>query len=190
MEIKYQQFFSDDDFWLLRKHIKEIYDKSVNYIVTSAKPLRILEIGPSETVWFEGLDTNWVKNNAKQLGHRYSSFDVCGDVDVVGTIENCPQLKDSEFDVVICLSVLEHVRDIFSASKELSRIIKPGGKLYMETPFLWRIHGPVPDYWRISEYAYEFLFGKDFEYTLDTCPENQFGKNSYPLSYNAVMTKR
>lgn len=186
--VEYQKFFSDDDFYLLRKHIKEIYDQSVEYIQKSDKNLNILEIGPSDKVWFEGLETNWIKNNSKNIGHSYTSFDVCGDVDCIGTIEKCP-FKDSQFDVVIALSVLEHVQDIFSASKELSRITKSGGKVFLETPFLWRIHGPVPDFWRISEYAYQFLFQDNFDIQLDTFPKNQFGKNSYPLSYNAVLKK-
>lgn len=186
--VEYQKFFSEDDFYLLRKHIKEIYDQSVEYIQKSDKKLNILEIGPSDKVWFEGLETNWIKNNSKNIGHSYTSFDVCGDVDYIGTIEKCP-FKDSQFDVVIALSVLEHVQDIFSASKELSRITKSGGKVFLETPFLWRIHGPVPDFWRISEYAYQFLFRDNFNIQLDTFPKNQFGKNSYPLSYNAVLEK-
>ena len=82
-----------------------------------------------------------------------------------------------------------HVPDIFNASKELSRITKSGGKVFLETPFLWRIHGPVPDCWRISEYAYKFLFEKNFDIDIDTFPKNEFGKNSYPLSYNVILDK-
>jgi len=186
--VKYQKFFSNDDFFLLRTHIKEIYEQSVEFIKSSEKKLNILEIGPSDKVWFEGLETNWIKNNSKNIGHSYTSFDTCGDVDCIGSIEKCP-FMDSQFDVVIALSVLEHVPDIFNASKELSRITKSGGKVFLETPFLWRIHGPVPDCWRISEYAYKFLFEKNFDIDIDTFPKNEFGKNSYPLSYNVILNK-
>jgi SAM-dependent methyltransferase len=188
-KIKYQTFFSDDDFYHLRKHIKEIYDEAVNYIQNSKEKLTILEVGPSDTVWFDGLDTKWLKDNCKKLGHNYITLDVFGDVDYVGSIENCDFFEDNKFDVVILLSVLEHVENIFGASKEISRITKSGGKVFLETPFLWRIHGPVPDYWRLSEYAYKYLFSENFNIEIDTYPKNEFGKNSYPLSYNVILDK-
>ena len=189
-KIKYQKFSSNDDFYLIRKHIKTIYDQATNHIRTSSRKLNILEIGPSDKIWFKGMETNWIKYNSKKIGHNYISFDVCGDVDYIGTIEKCPCFNDSEFDVILLISVLEHVRDIFSASKELCRITKPNGLIFIETPFLWRIHGPIPDYWRLSEYAYEYLFGENFKIDINTFPENELGKNSYPLSYNVVLRKK
>ena len=115
---------------------------------------------------------------------------VVGQVDQIGSIEDCSTFFSNEtFDVVIALSVLEHVENIFKASEEITRIVKRGGKVFLETPFLWRIHGPVPDYWRISEYAYTSMFSKNFNIDIDTFPENEFGKNSYPLSYNVILDK-
>ena len=104
--IKYQKFFSDDDFYLLRKHIKEIYDQATNHIRKSKSKLNILEIGPSDKVWFKGMETNWIEYNSKKIGHNYTSLDICGNVDYIGSIEECPYFEDSKFDVILLLSVL------------------------------------------------------------------------------------
>lgn len=184
-----QKFFSEDDFYFLRQHIKEVYDQASEYIKNSDRKLKILEIGPSTTTHFEEFRVDWIGKNAKNLGHEYATFDICGNVDYIGTIENC-EFEDETFDVVIALSVLEHVRDIYGASKELSRITKIGGKVFLETPFMFKVHGPLPDYWRISEYVYEFLFSDTFDIQLDSMPKNEFGKNSLALSYTAVMNKK
>jgi hypothetical protein len=184
-----QKFFSEDDFYLLRQHIKEVYDQASEYIKKSDKKLKILEIGPSTTSHFDEFEVDWIGKNAKHLGHDYVTFDICGDVDYIGTIEDC-EFQNETFDVVIALSVLEHVKDIYSAAKEITRITNKNGKVFLETPFMFKVHGPVPDYWRISEYVYEFLFSDTFHIDLDSMPKNQFGKNSLALSYNAVMTKK
>jgi len=47
--------------------------------------------------------------------------------------------EDRSFDVVICSEVIEHVCNHVAAIKELSRILKPGGYLFLSTPNMMRI---------------------------------------------------
>jgi len=186
-----QQFFSEDDFYFLRQHIKEVYDEACSYIKKSDKILNILEIGPCRQIHFPGLEVDWIEKNASFLGHNYKTFDICGDVDYQGSIEDCKVFfKDETFDVIIILSVLEHVEDIYSAVEELSRICKPEGRIFIETPFMFKVHGPVPDYWRLSEYAYRYFFSNKFEINMSSYPKNAFGKNSSALSYGATLIKK
>jgi len=42
--------------------------------------------------------------------------------------------KDSFFDFVVSLAVLEHVEDVFSVVQEAYRVLKPGGVAYFEVP--------------------------------------------------------
>ena len=44
-------------------------------------------------------------------------------------------MKDDTFDTIICYHILEHVKDDLKAMKELFRVLKPGGKVYIQTPF-------------------------------------------------------
>ena len=56
-------------------------------------------------------------------------------VDVVCFGENLP-FGDEVFDGVICLNVLEHVRDPFKVVSELLRVVKVGGKVIIDWPFM------------------------------------------------------
>jgi ubiquinone/menaquinone biosynthesis C-methylase UbiE len=43
--------------------------------------------------------------------------------------------EDSSFDVVVCLEVLEHLRDYRRALSEIRRVLKPSGKLIASIPY-------------------------------------------------------
>lgn len=43
--------------------------------------------------------------------------------------------EDASFNAVICFHVLEHIPDDKKAMQELFRILKPAGKIYIQTPF-------------------------------------------------------
>jgi SAM-dependent methyltransferase len=66
-------------------------------------------------------------------------------------------LVDQSFDYVVCTEVLEHTLQPFNAVNEMWRLLKPGGKLFVSTPFNFRIHGPLPDCWRFTEYGLRAL---------------------------------
>jgi len=61
---------------------------------------------------------------------------------VQGNAEHLP-LKAEQFDLVLCLDILEHLEHPDKAVKELHRILKPGGMLICTVPawqFLWSEH--------------------------------------------------
>jgi SAM-dependent methyltransferase len=53
-------------------------------------------------------------------------------------------------DLVVCVSVLEYVHDPARVVAELTRVLKPGGVLYLSTPFVFPYHGPPADRFRFS----------------------------------------
>jgi len=124
--------------------------------------------------WFKG-------KNYKAAGYRPRmefGEDNCDlDLDVCAI-----DLPDESFDCVICLEVLEHVTDPFAAARELKRILRPGGALFLTVPFLDGYHGhedsgsgshdSFPDYWRFTHQGLERLFGdlKDLQVTPLTGP--------------------
>lgn len=65
-------------------------------------------------------------------------------------------LPDASVDAFVCISVLEHVFDIHAAVREITRTLKPGGKLLLVVPFGFPHHDEV-DYWRLSADAYPRL---------------------------------
>lgn len=60
-------------------------------------------------------------------------------LDIVSDIVSIP-LPDASVDAVMCTEVLEHVPDPVAAIKELSRLLKPGGRLLITAPFASLTH--------------------------------------------------
>lgn len=58
----------------------------------------------------------------------------------------------SQFDVVICAELLEHVPDPRPVLEQAHRVLKPGGSLLITAPFLYRIHGHPYDYGRYTDH--------------------------------------
>lgn len=81
--------------------------------------------------------------------------------DVLGVAEEMP-FRDACFDAVICLNVLEHVKDPFKAAREIARVLKPGGALYCVVPFLQPLHGYPHHYYNMTGQGLMSLFAAHF----------------------------
>jgi SAM-dependent methyltransferase len=57
---------------------------------------------------------------------------------------------DSAFDVVLLRGVLEHVRSADTVLSEVRRVLKLGGLVYVEVPFLQPFHASPEDYRRFT----------------------------------------
>jgi SAM-dependent methyltransferase len=79
-------------------------------------------------------------------------------VDVVGDIHNLPIDADS-FDCVFCTGTLEHVRDPWQAVREIHRVLKPGGIVHLDVPFIQGYHADPTDYWRFTLDGLRLLAG-------------------------------
>lgn len=44
-------------------------------------------------------------------------------------------IADNTFDTIICYHILEHIEEDTKAMQELSRVLKPNGKCFIQTPF-------------------------------------------------------
>lgn len=62
---------------------------------------------------------------------------------------------DNSFDYVICNAVLEHVKNDDFVLKEIYRVLKPGGTLYVSIPFMQPYHADPDDYRRYTAYGLE-----------------------------------
>jgi SAM-dependent methyltransferase len=82
--------------------------------------------------------------------------------DVMGLAERLP-FKNAVFDAVLSCAVLEHVRDPFACAREILRVLKPGGTLYCQVPFLQPFHGYPEHYYNMTSQGLRNLFGDAIE---------------------------
>ena len=55
-----------------------------------------------------------------------------------------------EWDVILCVSVLEHVPDFAGALRCIYRALKPGGRAVIVAPMCFPYHDEPQDYWRFT----------------------------------------
>ncbi len=70
--------------------------------------------------------------------------------------ENAPLPEPA--DLVICCSVLEHVKRPWIAAANIERMVRSGGVAYIAVPWVWRYHPYPDDYWRFSFSGIRELF--------------------------------
>jgi SAM-dependent methyltransferase len=80
-------------------------------------------------------------------------------VDVVGDLSSdlCG-LEPESFALVICCSVLEHVKRPWAMAANIERLVEPGGMVYVAVPWVWRYHAYPEDYYRFSHRGIMELF--------------------------------
>lgn len=83
-------------------------------------------------------------------------------------------VPDASFDVVICSQVLEHVFSPDEFIREIHRVLRPGGKLLLATPFVWDEHEQPHDFGRYSSFGLRVLIergGLKVEQQRKTCAD-------------------
>lgn len=80
---------------------------------------------------------------------------VCTDVLCVG--EDLP-FADEVFDKVLCLAVLEHTLRPWEVAREICRVLKPGGEVLIDYPFLQPMHGYPHHYFNATPSGHRSLF--------------------------------
>lgn len=88
--------------------------------------------------------------------------DMTSNIDVLRT-----QLGQERFNTIICLSVIEHVPDIFAFARNVEELLDEGGMAVISAPFTWELHGYPGDYWRFTMEGIRYLFSSiDFDLQL------------------------
>ncbi|MCK0173778.1 class I SAM-dependent methyltransferase [Mycolicibacterium sp. F2034L] len=65
------------------------------------------------------------------------------------------KLSSAQYDTIILSDVLEHVQDPMLLMREVARMLKPGGFLLMNVPFMYWLHEIPHDYHRFTSFALE-----------------------------------
>jgi SAM-dependent methyltransferase len=135
--------------WAMNRQLMAFAKKYLSNIPKSAS---ILDVGVgSAPYWHIRPDLNW-KGLDVDPGEK---------VDFL-IKKDCPwQIQDNSFDVVLCTQVIEHVENPSFLVSEINRVLKPGGQVILNAPFLYPFHGMPDDQMRYTTTQLEYLF-KDF----------------------------
>jgi hypothetical protein len=80
-------------------------------------------------------------------------------VDKIEDMEKGLTIQDGSASAVLCMDTLEHVFDVFTAMKEMNRILRDDeGILIASSLFHFKIHSYPFDYWRFTPYCLLRLF--------------------------------
>lgn len=77
--------------------------------------------------------------------------------DVMCVGESLP-FEDAQFDYIFCLAVLEHTKRPWIAVEEMLRVLKPGGHVRIDWPFLQPFHGYPYHFYNATSKGTESLF--------------------------------
>lgn len=95
------------------------------------------------------------------------------------TLVDVTKMKfEDEFDIILCLNVLEHVYKYDKAIKNIYKALKKGGVAVIAVPAFYPLHDEPGDYWRFTEHSLRILL-KDFEKIKLIYK----GKREFPFSY-------
>lgn len=135
--------------WLTYRH----ESSQRKFIITSAKG-RALDIGCGEQAISRQLTsvTEYIG-----LDYYYTAHNWYGTRPLIfGDAQSLP-IADNSFDTILLLDVLEHLPSPELAIKETLRVLKPGGTLILQVPFLYPLHDEPLDFHRWSKYGIERL---------------------------------
>jgi len=140
-------------------------DRTREHILAATEgAARVLDVGAGMRGYLgalagrvETLDLNDIDAADENLTRPDLLGDVC---------QPFPGWMDARYNAVIALAILEHVYDPQAAVANFRRTLKPGGRLFLYVPWMWRYHAPrgleFQDYQRLSRDGMAYLL-RDFE---------------------------
>jgi SAM-dependent methyltransferase len=159
---------------------RKFYYRKVNAFAQDKRNKRILELGSGPLVH------NKYYYSAKHLFDDSNDF-VQSDInpEFGHPIVDATKMKHArEFDVILCLNVLEHVYEYQKAIDNIHKALKKGGTAVIAVPFSYPLHDEPGDYWRFTEHTLKQLLRRFTKINLA-----YKGKREFPFGYYVEATK-
>ncbi|GET37168.1 class I SAM-dependent methyltransferase [Microseira wollei] len=105
--------------------------------------------------------------------------------DIVCNTTKLP-FPDAIFDAVISQAVFEHIPNPFLTAKELHRILKPGGIIFIDTAFMQPLHGDPSHYFNMTLHGLRLVMS-DFEELRSGIRPYQYPSFGFIMQLEAVL---
>jgi len=142
----------------MRKQVYEI----VKIVAESLpKKIKVLEIGSLIVPGQEHLSVRKYFPEAEYIGvdmQKGNGVDVVEDC--IYYCYNYYQIGE-EFDLILCLDMLEHTKEPFEIIESAKQCLKPNGVLLVTSVFNFKIHEYPNDYWRFTPECFKMLLGSN-----------------------------
>lgn len=125
---------------------------------------KVLDIGCGDKPY-----KKFLNKDSRYFGMEYQAH--AHKPDVLGDVIRLP-FKDMAFGAILFNEVIEHIPDPNKGLKEIYRVLKKDGKLFLTTPMYWRLHYVPHDYFRFTNYGLAYLLKSN---NFDVCQIERMG---------------
>ncbi|MEE9912508.1 MAG: class I SAM-dependent methyltransferase [Deltaproteobacteria bacterium] len=108
--------------------------------------------------------------------------------DIIADLNEPLPIEDRVADTVVSLSVMEHLCEPQLFLNEAYRILKSGGVMILQAPFMWWVHEAPHDYFRYTRYGLKYMFEKAGFSDVEVYPQTGFWI-MLTLKFNYQSTK-
>lgn len=91
-------------------------------------------------------------------------------------------IRSGTLDGIGCFAVLEHTRKPWQVVAEMQRMLKPGGKVFIDWPFLQPVHGFPSHFFNATREGLKSVF-EDSGFTVDLCETGAHQTAAYTMRW-------
>jgi SAM-dependent methyltransferase len=97
--------------------------------------------------------TKFNTKHLKQLDiKKFENVDIVVDAEIMSSV-----LGHNSYDYIVACKMLEHTPHPWKVIEEISKVLKPGGILYLSVPWIFPVHAEPYDFFRFSIFALKSL---------------------------------
>jgi hypothetical protein len=168
IKIREKHFLKYNEFNVQEEPIVTLEQLSLYYKELSKinGKIRILELGTKRSKLDNPTHHKTIFSDIDNLEYIMSDYADGLDVDIVCDLHNTTGVFANEtFDLIISCSTYEHLKYPLLCSHNLMKMLKIGGRIFIQTHQTFPLHGYKYDYYRFSKESLKSIFSYKMNFT-------------------------